>query len=628
MRRRLWIHCLCYGLLTGSNFLWGEEDPGAKQPYSFTRVVTHWSEYDRDDYLPFLEEAKPDIAQVGYYGAHFCSLATTPYGKGYPAHFPVQGYRECSRWFDKLNQGIHQRGVKAIGHFNVMFLIGDPETAEGPRGFFKFYRDDWEEAELGPRPVEDPTDLLERNRDGTLISSNIYRIGGMQEYWACLRNPHWRAILKAWVRFGIKRGLDGFIINYYYRHDCQCDHCIGAFKNYLSDRFTPAQLAELFGITDLEGHAFDDIVSWHSPESSTPLKREALRFSQITNKQAFDEVFVKFGRSLKPDLIVAQWNHLGDFSQIEGDEKCMLPGDLWSRDEDYLWYSLGGVANFTRLKEGFLGEGTLQARYVRGASGDKSYTLGKYEGVRIRASIAELAANGGAPMGFYTWFNEPEARKVITAYYRFLERHDSLYQDNRSHGEVLLLFPRSSIHAGDLAPRDHFRELGQRLLNEHVLFDILPDDMATPEVRQRYSMVVDAKDRSVSPATLVKMLPPQRSHFDAPGTVRVSASRPAGLDDLTLHLVNYNRVERGEGGNPAGTIADEKPVAAQPFTATIRIPAGFAVARIDFLTPEASESQPVSYESESGVVKIEVPSFLVYGVVTIQLENSDQKTSG
>ena len=100
MRQRLWIHCLCCGLLTGGNFLWAAEDSGAKHPYTFTRVVTHWSEYDRDDYLPFLEEAKPDIAQVGFYGAHFWSLANTPYGKGYPAHFPVQGYREFSRWFD------------------------------------------------------------------------------------------------------------------------------------------------------------------------------------------------------------------------------------------------------------------------------------------------------------------------------------------------------------------------------------------------------------------------------------------------------------------------------------------------------------------------------------------------
>ena len=35
-----------------------------------------------------------------------------------------------------------------------------------------------------------------------------------------------------------------------------------------------------------------------------------LRYSQVANKQAFDEVFLDYGRKLKPDLIVGQWNHL------------------------------------------------------------------------------------------------------------------------------------------------------------------------------------------------------------------------------------------------------------------------------------------------------------------------------
>ena len=42
------------------------------------------------------------------------------------------------------------------------------------------------------------------------------------------------------------------------------------------------------------------------------------------------------------------------------------------------------------------GEGTLQARYIRGAFDDKPFTLGKYEATRSRVAIAELAANGGA----------------------------------------------------------------------------------------------------------------------------------------------------------------------------------------------------------------------------------------
>ena len=213
MRRIYFIGCICCALQAGGGFVHGQDHPAAAAAFSFTRMVAHWSDYSGDDYLSFLDEVKPQVAQIGFWGGHFWSLSATPHGKGYPAHFPVQGHRECSRWFEDLNRGIHKRGIKVIGHFNVMFLVGDPETPEGPRGFFKFYRDQWKEAELGPRPVKDPVELLERNRDGSPISNKGYNIGGMKEYWGCLRNPHWRAVLKAWVRFAIRRGVDGFIIN-------------------------------------------------------------------------------------------------------------------------------------------------------------------------------------------------------------------------------------------------------------------------------------------------------------------------------------------------------------------------------------------------------------------------------
>src|SRR5581483_11558637 len=311
------------------------------------------------------EEAKPEVVQVGFYGAHFWSLAHTEFGNGYPAHLPVRGLDECGAWFERLNGEVHRRGAKIIGHFNVEFLVGDPDGPDGPRGFFRFYRELWDERSLGPRPVSDPIELLQKDRDGWPIVHDTYKIGGMREYWGCLSNPAWGAVLKAWVKAGIARGVDGFVANYFYRHNCLCSHCVAGFRAYLADRFTPAQLRERFGIDDLARHEFAEIVGWHDPKESTPLRREMLRFSQITTKRAFDDVFLEYGRSLKPDLIAAQWDHLGDFDQIAGDERCLLPGELWGRGEDYLWYSTGGAACFTDLAEGVLGEATLQARYIR-----------------------------------------------------------------------------------------------------------------------------------------------------------------------------------------------------------------------------------------------------------------------
>jgi len=401
--------------------------------------------------------------------------------------------------------------------------------------------------------------------------------------------------------------VDGFVANYFYRHDCHCEHCVSAFRQYLGKRFRAAELKQRFAIANLATHQFDEIVCWHDPAQSTPLRREMLRFSQIANKKAFDEVFVKFGRSLKSDLIVAQWNHLGDFSQIGGDERCLLPDELWGKHEDYLWYSTGDIASRTDLASGILGEGTLQARYIRGAFVDKPFTLGKYESVRIRAAIAELAANGGAPMGFYTSFEDPEARRELVRYYGFLRRHETLYRANRPSAEVLLLFPRSRVHQGDVAAVGRFKELGKRLLDNHVLFDVLPDDRKT---RARHAAVLDHAATN---------LPTGLSHFDAPATVRVSASRPADGNELTLHFVNYNRQEPADKRDRGRGIKDEKPIAAPPFQADLRLAPKQRVARLEFLTPEAEQARALEFKQVDDRLRFRVPEFLVYGVVRVQL---------
>ncbi|MBP90969.1 MAG: hypothetical protein CMJ64_30390 [Planctomycetaceae bacterium] len=586
--------------------------------FEFTRMVAHWAKYDSDDYLKFIEEAEPEVAQIGFYGAHFWSLVHTPQFAGYPAHFPVRGINECGKWFQERNQGLHARNVKAIGHFNVEFLVGEPDSDEGPRGFFKFYRDLWDEKQLGPKPVSDPMELLERGADGKPIINNSYSIGGMHEYWACLRNPGWQKVLKAWVKHAVDQGLDGLIANYFYRHNCLCEHCQAGFREHLLDHFTADQLKSQFQIADLANHKFDEIVFWHSPDESSPLRREMLRWSQISNKEVFDEVFVRYGRSLKPDLLVAQWNHLGNFGQINSDERCMLPAETWGRDEDYLWYSTGAAAHYSDLSKRYLGEGTLQARYIRGTFDDKPFTLGKYENTRIRVAISELAANGGAPMGFYTRYTDPAARQEIVRYYQFLKRYDEVYRANRSHAEVALLYPRTAVHEGNVEPVAAFRELGTKLLDDHVLFDVIPDDLITAEQRKRYQSVL-----TVGGAAKPELDASNRSRFDAPYTVRVSASRPVSGDEITLHLVNYNREEpprdRNDRPSAGRGIVDEKPIAVDPVAADFVLPDGKSVQSVTAITPEGDAELPVKFHEADGRVVFKTPDFLVYCIVRISL---------
>src|SRR5947207_13772178 len=78
--------------------------------FEFTRMIAHWSGYADPGYLPFVDDAKPEVAQVGFYGGHFWSLADTPFGGGYPANLPVRGHRECGEWFAHPYDELHRRG--------------------------------------------------------------------------------------------------------------------------------------------------------------------------------------------------------------------------------------------------------------------------------------------------------------------------------------------------------------------------------------------------------------------------------------------------------------------------------------------------------------------------------------
>src|SRR5439155_16455362 len=111
----------------------------------------------------------------------------------------------------------------------------------------------------GRKPVVDPLDLLARNADGSPMDSKNYSIGNMREFTACLNNPHWRTVLKAWAKRGIERGVDGYVINYFYRHNCLCEHCQAGFHGYMAGRHTAAELKEKFGIESIQKHEFQEI---------------------------------------------------------------------------------------------------------------------------------------------------------------------------------------------------------------------------------------------------------------------------------------------------------------------------------------------------------------------------------
>jgi hypothetical protein len=602
-------------------------ESAATDRLEFTRMIVHWGQYLKPGYLDFIAEAEPEIVQVGFYGADFWTLSHMPdkykglTGPTMPSHAgavksedPAERIRLSGDYFENLNAEIRKRGARPVGHFDMAkYLLGTTDDPSNPTGgFFTFYNELWDENELGPKPVEDPRDLLAKTADGRPLFTADADAAPYGVYYGCMSNPHWRNVLKAWCKRGIERGVDGFQINYFYRaSNCHCEYCVRGFKKHMSERYTPAELKDQFGVGDLASHDFGDIVSRYPIDDPTPLKLEMKRFNDINNKEAFDEVFIEYGRSIKPDLISSMWGHSsGDFGyppRGSNDERVMLPSQMWGKGESYLWYCLGKA------------EPTLQLRYIRGSFDDKPFTVCHYENVKIRASMAELMANGGAPMAKYINFTDPAARAELVRYFQFIKNNDEVYRANRPYGEAMLLHPRSENHQGRLiAAMTGFQEVGRKLLDEHVLFDIVPDEVISPDRLASYGHVYRTSDRENIASESFNAY----SRFEAPATVRVSASRPAQRDnEIDLHFVNYDREEGPEGYRGNG-IADEKPIAVESVKVDFVLPEGSRAAKVEVLSPETPDPQEIEIEESDGRIRFTLPEFLVYGLARIHLESA------
>jgi hypothetical protein len=161
-------------------------------------------------------------------------------------------------------------------------------------------------------------------------------------------------------------------------------------------------------------------------------------------------------------------------------------------------------------------------------------------------------------------------------------------------------------------PVKKFLKLGDSLLNRHVLFDVLPDDLATPESLTAYRAVYRVGEKEPKPVN--------RFEIEAPATVRASLSQPAKGKSLHLHLVNYNRTEPKKPKSAGRGIQDEKPIQAENIRITFRLPEGADLKQVNFLTPENNLKIVLqATRLDSGKFQITIPPFLVYAVLELAI---------
>jgi len=414
-------------------FCWGQGDRGAvAESFGFgadetlsprfrTFYVT-WGATEKPEFTRYLEEVRPDIVQAGWYGPMFHGFVGLKQSTGYPMQLPVSGLSACWEQWKEMHGKVRANGGRSVAHFTVTNVIRGPEKDdESKPGFFAdWYTNAWPEELLGKRPAPEWTDLVSKDASGKVLIDHHY----VQYNSLCVNNPATRTMLKQMVRAALANGADGFMTTYNYRRACACVHCQEAFRAHLKRNFSHEEMKRHFGITDIDRAKFEKIPGqtpgYPAEGEADPLTLASFQWSAMAYKAAWDEIFLGEGRGAKPDLILGQWDHLGNVGVTE--ERGFLPIASFAKGENYLWYS-GNHYN-PDAKPGDDNDGWLNGLYLRALAGDKPYVMGRYDSVRIRVGQAEAMALGGAGTGLNNTVTDPAAYAVLKRYLGFAKAHE------------------------------------------------------------------------------------------------------------------------------------------------------------------------------------------------------------
>ena len=472
-------------------------------PFAFQRCAVHWCPPQRIDLVEHVREARLQLVQAGNFGPMFYSLADDPQVPRWWVGQPLQGIEANLDYARDLIAGVQAEGARYIGTMSMSWNYGDHET---DKGLWQVWDRLWTDQLLGAAPHNDPSGAMQVDADGSIrnwpIEGRPYRT-----YSGCMANPLWRATLKPMIGQAIDLGVDGLNVHHGFENLGRCRHCTDWLWPRLLESMSTDDLAAAYGAVTVE--QIDDLLTVQQDCDAYLRARVAATIERAAahlRKDTFDALFVDYGRSLKADLLLAQWYHKYDFGPR--DERSLLPEGTWARDESYLWYSQGGHKGVSYFDHGWLADMGMAARFMHAAAEGRSFIINKYDWHRWRLSIAEMAAHGGAGLAVH-WAVQDESdrpggaedryRARVYPYQSFLAEHEDLYAGARPYSELALVYPRRGETAGEPDCTDVLRRIGALLENEHFLFDIILDEQLSDRA-DCYNGLILADVRRLSPA--------------------------------------------------------------------------------------------------------------------------------
>ena len=443
----------------------------------FNRMAEHWSIPQRLDLVEHVRRAKLQVVQVGTFGPMFYSLADDPEVDRHWVGMPLVGIRENLVCAAELIPQLQEAGARVVGQMSMAWNYGNHEEGQG---LFGAWERIWTEDLLGNAPCASAEDTQQRLTDGSLRRWDIEGRPYLT-YSGCMCNPHWLATLKPMVKKAIELGIDGFNVHHNFEYFCQCSYCQDYVRDKLQEAFDSSDLRQVFGRRDLA--EVPDLLTpcQECPEDLGQRFQLAVnRATHLRRKEALDEIYIAHGRSLKPDLLLAQWYHKYDF--MPHDERSLLPSTLWAKDEDYIWYSQGGYKGMSFIKHGYLADMGMPARFIYAAGGGKPFVINKYDFRRLRLSIAEAAANHAAAPAYHWGYDENPDFAVedyyapVIRYQRFLADHETLLHPAQPWAQIALVYPRRAELEDESDCLEPLKRIGRLLEDRHLLFDIILDE--------------------------------------------------------------------------------------------------------------------------------------------------------
>jgi hypothetical protein len=465
----------------------------------FNRMTEHWVVPQRLDLEQHVRRAGLQLVQTGTFGPQFYGLADDDSVDRGWVGMPLIGIDANLELIRDLIPRLQAAGVLVVGQMSMSWHYGDHEA---DKGLFGNWRRLWDQYLPGDMPCPSAEQAQQLADDGTL---RRWPIPGRPyyAYAGCMCNPHWLAMLAAMLEKAIELGVDGINVHHNFENFCPCDFCRTELSAWLTTAFTEDERVSLFGTSELQ-----DLDPRHARQEAA----------------AFDEVFINKGRQLKPDLLLAQWYHKYDFGP--GDERSLLPPELWAHDEDYIWYSQGGNKGASDIAHGYVADMGLPARFVHAAGQGRPFVINKYDSKRLRLSIAEAAANHFAGPAFH-WTQDADesfALEDYTApvyrYQRFLADQARLIHPAEPWSQIGLVYPRRGELVADMSCTDALRRLGRLLEDDHQFFDMLLDHQITESDLREYRLLILADVARLNDAEIACL----RSFVDAGGRLLCSGT--------------------------------------------------------------------------------------------------------